>query len=194
MTYEIERKILNSLSLTDEEVNIFLKYICGLIRKNSNIDDPIDTNCKVCFETSEKFGRLMLLRFGCDVDLLDIKKMLEIPLTHYLNIISFNVNETKKTYLVDMTYSQFFNDNITLDGNDTSSGDVVSTEDTFKKIENNIFVKKLREEGFVELNTNILKQYIDAFLDICKVQNKEIAYKNIEKLLSRNKINISIKK
>jgi len=129
------------------------------------------------------------MRFGCDVDKIDIKKLLQIPITHYANIISFNVNGKKKTYLVHMTYSQFFGDTITLDNNI-----IVPTKDTFGNIKEEPFVKKLRQYGFVELDEKILKQYIDAFLDTCKVRDRQAVYSNVEQLLTSNKLNIKLKK
>ena len=194
LNYEIEKKILNNLSLTDDEVNVFLCFICKEIRQNNQIYDPMDTNCKVCYETSENFGRLTAIRFGCEVEILDIKKILQIPLTHYANFISFNVNGSKKTYLVDMTYSQFFGDTITLDRNKENDEKVVPTQKIFGSIEKELFVQQLRQYGFVELNESILKSYIDAFLDLCEAKNKEQAYENINKLLTKNKINSVLKK
>ena len=193
MNYEIERKILNNLSLTEDEVNIFLNFVCTSIRKEVGIEDPMDTNCKECFNTSIMFGRLTLSRFGCDVEILNIKKELEIPLTHYANIISFNVNGNKKTYLIDMTYSQFFNDTFILDDIDGTPGKVVYTDETFGKIKEEDFTKKLRYNGFIELNEIILKKYIDLFLNMCNQNNKNKAYSNIQKLLSKNQISIKIK-
>ena len=80
------------MSLTDDEVDKFLSFVCEQIRQKDQIYNPMDNNCKVCYETSLGFGRVMLIKFGCDVEILDIKKILLIPLTHYANIISFNVN------------------------------------------------------------------------------------------------------
>lgn len=193
MNYEIERKILNNMSLTEDEVDKFLSFVCEQIRQKNRIYNPMDNNCKVCYETSLGFGRVMLIRFGCDVEILDIKKILLIPLTHYANIISFNVNGCKKTYLVDMTYSQFFGDTITLDENKEHGEKVVSTQRTFGKIKDELFVQQLRSNGFIELNESVLKQYIDAFLDLCNVKNKEQAYENMNKLLTNNKINYKLK-
>lgn len=188
MTYEIERKVLNNMALNDNEVHEFLSYICAIIRKESNIVDPFDSNCMVCDETSEKFGRLMLMRFGCDVEKINISKLLQIPLTHYANIISFDVNDCKKTYLVDMTYSQFFGETITLD-----NGNKVLTYETFSKIKDEQFVNTLRQYGFIELNELILKKYFDKFLDICNIKNKSIAYQNLNKLFEESNIKLKNK-
>lgn len=193
MNYEIERKILNNMLLTNDEVNKFLSFFCKFIRENCQIFDPMDTDCKMCYDTSQMFGRIAAMKFGCDVEILDIKKLLQIPLTHYANFISFYVGDLRKIYLVDMTYSQFFGDTITLDG-DKESGEVISTKKIFGKIEDEKFVQELRENGFIELNENILKKYVDTFLDLCNVQNKEGAYANINGLLMKNEMNYTLKK
>lgn len=193
MNYEIERKILNNMSLTDDEVDKFLSFVCEQIRQKNQIYNPMNSDCKACYETSLDFGRVMLMRFGCDVEILDIKKILLIPLTHYANIISFNVNGWKKTYLVDMTYSQFFGDTITLDEDKSHGEIVVPTQRIFGKIKDELFVQQLRSNGFIELNEKLLKQYIDAFLDLCDVKSKEQAYGNMNKLLTNNEINYKLK-
>lgn len=193
MNSDIARKILNNMSLTDDEVNIFLCFLCNLIREDSQIFDPMNPDCKACFDTTIKFNRTVLLRFGCNVGILDIKKELQIPLTHYASFISLNVNGDMKTYLVDMTYSQFFSDTITLDGDRENCGEVVSTQNVFGKMENELFVYQLRQKGFIELNGDILKKYIDAFLNLCGVKNKEQAYYNINNLLAKSGFGSEIK-
>ena len=67
-------------------------------------------------------------------------------------------------------------------------GEKVSTGRVFGKIKEEDFVKKLRQYGFVELNEEILKKYIDAFLDICNVHNKSERYIKLQELLTNRKI------
>jgi hypothetical protein len=179
----------NYASTTDEEVNIFLSTICNKIREQNQLIDPMDPECMLCFETSTMFGGITLMNYGCDVDGINIKNLLQIPLTHYANIISFNVNGIKKTYLVDMTYSQFFGKTITLDDNTR-----VSTNKVFGPMKNEPFVVQLRQKGFVELDEYVLKQYIDAFLMICKSRNFKEAYLSVNNLLTKNKIDTVLKK
>lgn len=181
------------MSLTEDEVNKFLFFICESVRDNYQIYAPMDTDFKMCYETSQMFGRITLLRFGCDVEMLDIKKLLQISLTHYANIISFHVGDSRKTYLVDMTYSQFFVDTITLDGEKENS-EVVPTKRIFGKMEDELFIQKLRKNGYVELDVNILKKYVDNFLDLCNVENREEAYANVNRLLIDNKMKFILKK
>lgn len=161
---EVIKKVKSNEILTEEEVFNFLSYICNVIRKDTNIYDPMSPDCKVCFDTFLKFGHIMLLKFGCDVSALNIKEEFEIPLTHYANIISFNVNGEKKEYLVDMTFSQFFGENIILD-----DGKVVSNE-VFKSVEQENWVQNLRKNGFIQLNDDIYNRYIQLFIEICNIK------------------------
>jgi len=179
MNYEIENKVINHFPLTEDEAYQFLKYFCDYIRNNYGIINPMDSNCKVCSETAKLFGRIMLMKFGYDVELIDIKKLLNIPLTHYSNIIFININGKEKTYLVDMTYSQFFGEKIILDNNKK-----INISNIQKDIEKEEFVNKLRKDGFVELTEEILKKYIDYFLIMCKTANKDIAYENTKNLFT----------
>ena len=85
-----------------------------------------------------------------------------------------------------MTYSQFFGDNIALDQFIKDNIILVSTKESFEKIKEEPFVKELRKNGFVEIDENNLIKYIDAFLKICKVQNKKEAYINVQNLLKEH--------
>lgn len=160
--FEIIEKVRNNISLTEDETKKFLSYICDFIRKDSNILDPMDSDCKKCNETSLKFGQSMIMEFGCNVDRIDIKNKFEIPLTHFANTVSLNVNDSLKTYLVDMTYSQFFGDIIILDNEE-----VVTTE-VFNAIKEEVWVKNLRQNGFVELTDDIEDVYFSTFVNLCK--------------------------
>jgi len=182
MIREIVEQIIKDLDLIGDNVEAKLNYICSVIRKMEKINDPMDPECKVCYETSMEFGRIMYGALDYDVEILNIKDLLQIPLTHYANIISFDINGHKKTYLVDMTYSQFFGSSILLDNNER-----VSTEKVFGSIKDELFVQKLRQNGFVELTGDVLEQYIDAFLDICDVKNRSKAYYNIYELLANRR-------
>lgn len=163
---EIFDKVVNKISLTDEEVYKFLKFNCDFIRNNTDIIDPMDYDCKWCDETSLKFISAMV-RFDSYADRINIKEYLEIPLTHYFNVISLNVNNEIKTYLVDMTFSQFFADTITLDNQE-----VVSTE-VFKNLEQELWVENLRKNGFIEANNNFLEIYKNLFIDLCNTKRHD---------------------
>lgn len=180
MISDIQKKVLQGIPLTDSEANEFLSYFCNIIRKNYGMVNPMDPDCKICVETSRDFGILMLMQYGCDTLKLNIKEQLEIPLTHHSNVVFLDVDGKKKTYLVDMTYSQFFGEKIILDDDRNSNGS--GNETVFKRMEKEQFVEELRQNGFVELDEEILKKYIDAFLDLCKVKDKNVAYENINKV------------
>lgn len=158
---KIIKKVKNNLSITEEEANKFLNYICNYIRKDSNILDPMDSDCKKCDETSRKFVAAMF-NFGYNSGMINIKEQLEIPLTHYANTIFLKVNEKQKLYLVDMTYSQFFGDSITLDN------DEVVTTEVFNDICEEKWVQNLRQKGFVELTDDIEEVYFNKFVNLCK--------------------------
>lgn len=188
MIRKIEEKIINDIPITINEANTYLKFICEIIRKDSNIHDCMDSDCKVCYETSTKFGILMLMKLDCDTEKINIKDLLKIPLTHHSNIVSFNVEGNRKTYLVDMTYSQFFGDIITLDNNIKVNSKII-----LKELEQELFVENLRKNGFIELEELTFKKYIDVFLNLCNIENKKDYYTNVNKFLTFNKIDFTIK-
>lgn len=159
--FEIINKVKNKASLTEEEANLFLEYVCDFIRKDSKILDPMDSDCKVCDETSSKFISAMF-KFGYNSGFINIKEELDIPLTHLANTIFLNVSEKQKLYLVDMTYSQFFGDSITLDN------DEVVTTEVFNDICEEKWVQNLRQKGFVELTDDIEEVYLNKFVNLCK--------------------------
>ena len=53
---------------------------------------------------------------------------------------------------------------------------------------------QLRQKGFVELDSYVLKQYIDAFLMISKCKKFKEAYLSVNGLLTKNKIDTILKK
>ena len=181
MTNKIINKMTNNLPLTKKEINYFLNEFCIQIKKNYNINNPYDTNCKYCRETASEFAKYIYLKHGINDIFINIKELLNIPLTHYINILFVNINNEIKPYLIDMTYNQFFNNKIILD-----NGNAVSTKNTFKKMEEESFIKELRLKGFIELNEYNTKKYFDLFLDTCRVSDKSSAYYNINELLKNN--------
>ena len=186
MNEELIEKIINSQPLTNKEVDSFLKYSCNLIKEKYQINNPNDTNCKVCFEASRDFAMLMLLKYNCDTNLINIKELLNIPLTHYISILFLNVSNVIKPYLIDLTYSQFFGNEIILDDRKK-----VLTKNTFKKLEEDLFVKELRINSFIELNGTTTKKYFDLFLDTCRVMDKSKAYYKVNQLLKSHLISNS---
>ncbi len=156
--------------------------VCKEIRKNYGVVDPFSFDCKVCFETSLMFGRLLYFRYGFDINQYDIKQLLQIPITHYINTINLNVDGDEKTYLVDITFSQFFDKSIILD-----DGKKVSTKSNFKKIEDISFIKNLREKGFVLLTSEVATLYVKSFLAAGGVIKKGSDFKEIYDVLVNDK-------
>ena len=97
---EILNKTRSEMVLTEEETIYFLDYYCTRIKK--------ERDYKVCFLTTLDVGTEMILRSGLNGSLLNINKDLEIPLSHYSNVIVFNINDRVVPYLIDLTYNQFF--------------------------------------------------------------------------------------
>jgi len=185
---DVVKKLRNDEELNSKEANLFLMELCKDIRKYYCISDPMSPDCKLCYECATSFGGMALMKYGCDVEGLNVKEKLDIPLTHYANFIRLYVDGNVKTYLVDMTYSQFFGDYIVLDGKNGVNGKTIYKEKVFSKLENEKFVQELRKNGFVELNEDILKKYIDGFLDVCNVKDKKSAYSCVNKLTKMVKI------
>ena len=168
MSRDIELKIMNGGSLTEQEAEIYLSWISRDVRKKQNIVDPYDTDCLKCAECSREVNVVML---GSDVTFIpiNIRNQLNIPLTHYSTAITLNVNGGLKSYLIDLTYSQFFADKFLLDNSEISSirQDIEITD---KKI----FEDELRSKGFVELTDENLKFYVNNFLELGKVESRLI--------------------
>ena len=129
----------------------------------------------------------MILRSGLNGSLLNISKDLEIPLTHYSNVIVFNVNNRVVPYLIDLTYNQFFRAY-----NDDDS--YVLLDDFVVSEEQKSLVSKLNKDGYIELNDELLKVYINMFLDFYKDKkiNRDNVYRNVvERIEKEALLNIS---
>ena len=132
-------------------------------------------------------GTEMILRSGLNGSLLNISKDLEIPLTHYSNVIVFNVNNRVIPYLIDLTYNQFFKAY-----NDDDS--YVLLDDFVVSEEQKSLVSKLNKDGYIELNDELLKVYINMFLDFYKDKkiNRDNVYRNVvERIEKEALLNIS---
>lgn len=171
---DILNKTRNGIVLTEEEARYFLDYYCTRIKKENIIDKFNSWDYKVCFLTTMDVGTEMILRSGLNGSLLNISKDLEIPLTHYSNVIVFNVNNRVIPYLIDLTYNQFFKAY-----NDDDS--YVLLDDFVVSEEQKSLVSKLNKDGYIELNDELLKVYINMFLDFYKDKkiNRDNVYRNV---------------
>ncbi len=184
---DILNKTRNQMVLTEEEAMYFLDYYCTRIKKEYGIDNSNKCDYKVCFATTLDVGTEMIMRGGLSGSLLNINKDLGIPLTHYSNVIVFYVDGKMVPYLIDLTYNQFFkqyND----DNNYVLLDDFVVNE------KQRYLVDKLNKDGYVELNNELLRIYINMFLDFYddKKINRDNVYRNvIERIEKEALINIS---
>lgn len=184
---EILNKTRSEMVLTEEETIYFLDYYCTRIKKEHGIDNSNKRDYKVCFLTTLDVGTEMILRSGLNGSLLNINKDLEIPLSHYSNVIVFNINDRVVPYLIDLTYNQFFRKY----NNDDS---YVLLDDFVVNEEQKSLVNKLNKDGYVQLNDELLKVYINMFLDFYsdKKINRDKVYRNVvERIEKEALINIS---
>lgn len=168
MSRDIELKIMNGGSLTEKEVETYLNWISKEVRKKQNIVDPYDTDCSKCFECSRKVNIVMM---GSDVTFvpINIRNNLNIPLTHYSTAITLKVNDQLKSYLIDLTYSQFFTDKFVLDNSEIST-----IKQDSDKTDKKIFEDELRNKGFVKLTDQNLRFYVNNFLELGKIESRLI--------------------
>ena len=184
---DILNKTRNELVLTEEEAMYFLDYYCTRIKKAYGIDNSNKCDYKVCFATTKDVGIEMIMRGGLNGALLNINRELDIPLTHYSNVIVFYVDGKIVPYLIDLTYNQFFKDYNDDDNYVFLDNFVVNEKQRY-------LVDKLNKDGYVELDDELLKIYINMFLDFYDVKEakRDNAYRNvIERIEKEALINIS---
>lgn len=184
---EILNKTRSGMVLTEEETIYFLDYYCTRIKKEHGIDNSNKCDYRVCFLTTMDVGTEMILRSGLNGSLLNINKDLEIPLPHYSNVIVFNINDRVVPYLIDLTYNQFFRKY----NNDDSY--VLLDDFVVNEVQKSL-VSKLNKDGYVQLNDESLKVYINMFLDFYsdKKINRDKVYRNVvERIEKEALINIS---
>ena len=168
MSRDIELKIMNGESLTEEEAKTYLNWISKEIRKKQNIVDPYDTDCSKCFECNREVNVVMM---GSDVTFapVNIRNQLNIPLTHYSTAVTLNVDNELKSYLIDLTYSQFFKEEFVLDNLETGS---INRDN--KSREQKDFQNELRNKGYVLLTEESFRFYINNFFELCNIKDRLI--------------------
>lgn len=168
MSRDIELKIMNGGNLTEEEVQTYLNWVSKEIRKKQNIVDPYDTDCSKCVECSKDVNVIMM---GSDVTFvpINVRNQLNIPLTHYSTAITLKVNNELKSYLIDLTYSQFFVKQFVLD-----NSEIGSIKQDSENADKKDFEEELRNKGFVKLTGENLKFYVNNFLELGNVENRII--------------------
>lgn len=164
---KINDKINKELDLTQEEAIYFLTYYCDMIKHNYHLDDSNNSNYRVCFATSHDLEHELGVKFNLYVSHLDIGKLLNIPLTHYSSVVTLNVEGKRNVYLVDLTYIQFFKEDDDLkkyykDNNEEI--DYILFDDYIQNNKEKYVVDKLINDGFIEINDELLRIYINSFL------------------------------
>lgn len=188
MIEDIKNKLQSGKALTMNEVETFLNFEAVSIRRKVGITDPYDTNCAKCAETRFLTG-VSMFNNNCDCELLPIKKLLNIELTHYATAVEIPTIEGMKWYLMDLTYSQFFQDKYLLD-----DGTYMPLKKDFVTDIESRFADDLRKKGYVELTRENIKLYIDSFLNAySKVRhiNRNEIYQSVNQYLSDKGIKYS---
>lgn len=184
MTRELDEKISSGSSITEEEANVFLSHCVEVIRKDVGIFSPKDIDCTKCIEACRDFAEVFLRRKINFADF-NIKKQLNIPLTHYSLIVELNVVNKKTPYLIDITYNQFSKENY-----EDNIGNKISVIKKSKDSMQDIFSDELINNGYIKLDEQILKSYIDSFLNVYDNVDKLEVYKNISERLNKFSIDI----
>ena len=108
---------------------------------------------------------------GSDVTFtpISIRNKLNIPLTHYSTAVTLKVNNKFKSYLIDLTYSQFFADGFVLD-----NSEIGNLNHDNKNQEQKDFENELRNKGFILLTEENLKFYVNNFLELSNINSRLI--------------------
>lgn len=167
----VEEKCFNGASLTENEINYYLTYICFEVRK------------KLAFKSSKELA-ISNFSFECDtaqsiiVNYLKKLNVLCNPIQtekaisaeiigHSFVVAQFLVNEERKSYLIDPTYNQFFDSDKCQEKEFMIvNGIVVKTPDPgyfILKEGNQEKIRPLLENGFLNLSEENAKIYGDSF-------------------------------
>lgn len=157
MDESIEVKVKNLEPITNAEAKYFLNSFINKIKVSFNIPNVEEID-EYNYSEFLKCQEICSYITECPNINLSIHDFID-KLYHFSNIIFLNIDGELTPYLIDVTYSQFLFDKYPLHDSFISVPDVISDE--YKKI----FVRELRERGYIKLNTDILKYYFDIFVD-----------------------------
>ena len=179
----IELKLKSGNPITTSETKQFLDFMAYCVRRDTGIVDIKDVDCAKCNETSRLVGSLAF-SYNCDCDRFSFKEIMDVELTHYINIVSINTIEGQKSFLVDLTYIQFFKEQYRLDNMKTiNMKQCVITNNQIN------LSKKLIEQGYIEFTKENFEIYIDTFLEAYgKVMpiDKQMIYSKINNYFENN--------
>lgn len=181
----ITDKLKRGQPLTMVEAKTFLDFMAYVVRRDTGIVDIKNVDCAKCNETSRLVGSLAF-SYNCDCDKLSFKETMDIELTHHVNIVSIDTIEGSKSFLVDLTYIQFFKDKYLLDNLKTMNmKECVITNEQIN------LGKSLIEQGYIEFTEDNFRVYIDTFLEAySRVMpiDREIIYSKINDYLEKNNL------
>lgn len=166
---DIEDRILNKISVTNEEVKYFLDSLCYIARNkiNSNMDN-FDYKCDMF--------QVMFYHYFSNLDCEFIPCMTQNAITndiigHSFSILKLLVDGEEKLYLIDPSYIQFFSANKCKENNyffdPNHRNYLLMTPDPGYFINENDknIINLLLENGYIELCENVARIYGDSFLN-----------------------------
>ena len=177
---DIEHKITNKISITNEELTYFLDYIIYLTRYNINPSlDNYDFKC----DLAQSILYYYLKNLNCNIHPLTTQNSITNNITgHSFITLELIVNNESKYYLLDPTYIQFFKINkCNKDAyfiHPIYKNHVLLTPDPGFFIQENMKenAKFLLNHGYIELNEKTAQMYGDSFYNT-KTGNNPNPYK-----------------
>lgn len=169
----IEYKCQHKIPLSPNEVQYYLSYVCYQVRKkladkkNQSIDNYAFLNqCDTAQAMiANYFNSLNIENMPVDTQ----KAITDEIIGHSFTIASFLVNDKNMFFIIDPTYTQFFDKNhCSFENYKIIAGKIVSTPDPgyfINKLpdEKKALIKEFLYKGFMELNEENSKIYGDSF-------------------------------
>lgn len=181
---EIENKIQNKLSVTNEELSNFLKTIIYLTRYkiNPNLDN-YDYKC----DLAQSILYYYFKNLNCNIHPLTTQDSITNNITgHSFLTLELLVDNKLQHYLLDPTYIQFFKkDKCTKENyyiHPSYPNHILLTPDPGFFIKDNMIdsTKFLLDNGYIELNEDTASMYGDSFYNTkTGITKMPITYQNI---------------
>jgi hypothetical protein len=166
---QIKTKLLNQELLSDLEITSLLNYIVFLtynqLKQSSNIDlttSPMTNTCNIVSDIAGNY----LEQMGIDTRYLETQQVISSSVTGHSFLVA--AIQENATYLIDLSYRQFFiKDNCTLSKYKKIGDLVIDSPDPGYYYEVNpqdkIIAEKLLEQGYIKLDEYSAKVYCDSF-------------------------------
>lgn len=178
-------KIKNNIPLSLEEAKNILNWTVFNTKRNlSTILNSLNLDVNKCSltgfcEVSQALSLMPLESIGLNVTKNRAQDCFEYPYNHVFGTVTFQISENSKTvnktYLIDITYRQFFKTNKCNEGiyyiEDEYGDNAVPDPGYFADKE---FAKKLLKDGYIELTEETAKLYgLPFFKSSLDINNKE---------------------